>query len=191
MELVNPNQIIELKVTVSIPPTSLDNDIFISLNRRLKDMVEGKCFGEYGYIQRVINILNYSQNTIPIEDLGANCLFDVDFTAKICLPIMNERVVCYIKNLSQDLIRCVGGPFDIFITKDNINSMKFIRNNRMELMNKETNELINENEFVIISIIEYLIINGERKITVRGFLEEMATEDDIYKYYDNEYNTEV
>lgn len=191
MELVNPNQIIELKVTVSIPPASLDNDIFISLNRRLKDMVEGKCFGEYGYIQRVINILNYSQNTIPIEDLGANCLFDVDFTAKICLPIMNERVVCYIKNLSQDLIRCVGGPFDIFITKDNINSMKFIRNNRMELMNKETNELVNENEFVIISIIEYLIINGERKITVRGFLEEMATEDDIYKYYDNEYNTEV
>lgn len=191
MEIVNPNKIIELKTTVSIPPSLLDNDIYISLNKKLKELVEGKCFGEYGYIQRVIDILNYSHNNVPIDDLGANCYFDIDFTAKICLPIVNERVVCYIKDLSQDLIRCVSGPFDIFITKENINSMKFIRNNRMELMNKETQELINVNEFLVISIIEYLIINGERKITVIGFIEDIASEEEIKKYYDDEYNTEV
>ena len=80
-------------------------------------------------------------------------------------------------------------PFDIYITKDNINSMKFIRNNRMELMNKETHELINVNEFLVISIIDFLIINGETKITVIGFIEDLASEEEIKKYYDDEYKT--
>ena len=101
--LLNPFSNKKLFTRVLVPCDKLSTDIYINLKKLLKKQVEGKCI-KYGYISKIFKILDYSNNTIDINNLDCSVFYNIKFSARLCFPIENTIIVARITTMNKQFV---------------------------------------------------------------------------------------
>lgn len=181
MEL-SPLYTIENQATrISIEPYHMNSNILLNMLDITKKKIEKKC-NKNGYIYEVLEITNYSNGYMPAENLNGNAIIDIDYKAKIYIPIVNTCIITTVKIIKSEII-CIVGKIIIFIPEDNIDT------NIWDIENKYTNILSNTklkiNDFVKVKIINKRINNNEEQIIAIGQLCDFPTNEEIQNFYYN------
>jgi DNA-directed RNA polymerase subunit E'/Rpb7 len=181
-----------LNTTVRIHPNQMDNNI----RKHIKNSVEkehmNKCFLDYGYINKIHEINPDYDAEIVAEDPMACALFKVRFACTLCRPIINESIICKAIGITPPIIYLVNGPLDIIVkTSQNLNKNIFIFNQKInnwtakkETIETDTNtkskyQVIEEGMYLKVKIINKKIIDKSDRILCTGYLENIATEQEI------------
>jgi len=182
----------KLKTSVLLQPYQMNNNIYINLKKNLEEKVAGKCFSKYGYIVKVIEILEYKDGIIEAENTEASALFDLDFSCRICAPLRNTQIICQIERINKQLITAVNGPILIVITNDRINTNVFFKdnNNNIRYKKDEVSQMLQQNDFIKITIQTLQFYDGDEKIKAIGFVDNIANEAEQKKFYEDQYKDE-
>ena len=181
----------KLSTTVMLYPHQMNEKIYLNLKKNLEEKVLNKCFNKYGYVIKVIEILKYSEAIIEAENIDASALFSIDFSCKLCLPMKNMQIIGQIKKFNKLLLVAENGPISIIITSNRTTSNVFFKDNNNNLRYKNKNgesSLLKAFDFIKITIQTVKFFNGDEKITAIGFLNDMATEDEIKTFYTDIYS---
>ena len=110
----------------------------------------------------------------------------------MCRPLINEEIVCQVDRVNKVLVTALNGPILVIITNDRINDDIFFtdNNNNIRYKDKDSSKVLKEKEFVKIIIKSIVFNNGDDRIKAIGYLNKMATDKDIEKYYKELYNTD-
>lgn len=181
----------KLTTTVTLKPHQLDNKIYINLKKNLENKVLNICYKKYGYIVDIHQILKYENGVMPPESFDASVKFNIEFACRLCRPLIDTMIICKINRINKVLTTAANGPILAIITNDRINDSVFFsdRNNKLRYKKQETphGQELKHNDFVIIKIMSVVINHGDSKIVSIGFLENIASDDDIEKFYKDQY----
>lgn len=179
----------KLSTSVLLHPYQMNNDIYINLKQNLEKKVSGKCFSKYGYIVKVIEILEYKDGVIEAENTESSALFDLTFSCRLCAPIRNTEIICEIDRINKQLITATNGPILIVITNDRINKDIFFKdnNNNIRWKKGEQTDILKQKDFIKVTLQTLQFYDGDEKIKGIGFVNDIATEDEQKKFYADQY----
>jgi len=185
--IVNPYINTYLNTTVRILPSQMDNNIRKHIKNNLEKEYINKCFLDYGFVSKIVEILPNYDAEIVAEDPLSCALFQVKFLCEICRPLLNSNMICRTQGVTPPIILLVNGPLDIIIkTSQNINKNVFVFNQKLNTWTakKETKEqnkyiVVKEGMLMKVKIMDKKIINKSERILCMGYLENIATEDEI------------
>jgi DNA-directed RNA polymerase subunit E'/Rpb7 len=180
----------ELKCSVILHPYQMNNDIYINLKNNLEKKLVGKCYNEYGYVDKIIEIKSYKDGVIEAENIEGSALFMVHFSCKLCIPLKDTNIVCQIKQVNKVLITAYNGPILVVITNDRFNTEAFYKdvNNNIRYKVKDKSHMLEEGIYVVITIQSVRFFNGDENIKAIGFLKEIASDEAIKQSYDSKYS---
>ena len=193
MESESPYITTILHTTVMLNPREINNDIYINLKKKVQKMLEGRCYGDYGYIVKVIKITDKNMGNLIPENLNSSVSFNVSFSCKICKPLQNTQIICQVKNINRALTRLQNGPIITVIRQDRINPNVFsydMASIRYKELNDKKYKILQQNDFVKVTLKSIMFNNGDDKIVALGVLENIATKKEIEQFYENMYNDE-
>lgn len=190
--ITNPYFTTKLSTTVILHPHQMNNKIYLNLKKNLEQKTVEKCFNKYGYITKVIEILQYGEAMIEAENVDSSALFSLEFSCKICLPMKNMQIICQIQKLNKVLMTASNGPILVVIPNNRINNSIFFKDNNNNIRYKNKNgsnesKLLGPKDFIKINIQTVKFFDGDEKITAIGFLNDVASEKEIETYYSDIY----
>jgi DNA-directed RNA polymerase subunit E'/Rpb7 len=176
-----------LNTTVRILPSQMDNNIRKHIKNNLEKEHINKCFLDYGYVSKIVEIVPNYDAEIVAEDPLSCALFQVKFLCELCRPLLNSTIICRTGGVTPPIILLVNGPLDIIIkTSQNINKNVFVFNQKLNTWTakKESAEqnkyiVVKEGMLMKVKIINKKIINKSERILCIGYLENIATEEEI------------
>jgi len=185
--IVNPYINTYLNTTVRILPSQMDNNIRKHIKNNLEKEHINKCFLDYGFVSKIVEIIPNYDAEIVAEDPLSCALFQVKFLCEICRPLLNSTMICRTQGVTPPIILLVNGPLDIIIkTSQNVNKNVFVFNQKLNTWTakKETKEqnkyiVVKEGMLMKVKIMDKKIINKSERILCMGYLENIATEDEI------------
>lgn len=173
---------------VILLPNQMDNKLYLHLKGNLIKKLQNKCYKDYGYIDKIYSIEETYDGKIEPEDPLCSAKIVVKFNCKLCIPILNKEIICKIDRMNKSLIGAVNGPIMSVITEDKINKDKFFsdvhRNIRIKM--SEKSESLATGMYVKVMVLSRTFSENDKNILVIGFLQDIATEDEINNYYLNE-----
>jgi DNA-directed RNA polymerase subunit E'/Rpb7 len=177
---------------VSLDAAQMNNDIYSSLKSNLIRQLEGRCYKEYGFISKVYSITERGQGMILPENPLASATFKVKFNCKLCNPLKGTQIICQIEKVTSILISMIAGPIKIIILPENINKNLFFtdKNNNLRYRNKNISQEILKGTHVKITILSKTCNDMDNVILVFANLDDIATKDEIEKFYKDEYSTD-
>lgn len=178
--------------TVPLAPYQMQNDLYLNLKDNLKNHVEGRCYLDYGYLDKVYKIMESKSGVIDAENIHSTAMYDVKFSCKLCCPVVNQQLVCKVDNVSKVLITATNGPIMAIIPINRVNSNVFYtdRNNRIRYRTDKDSDMLKKGDFVKLTTINIIFHDRDTKIKTVAFLDDIASEDDIKAYYDDIYDNE-
>jgi DNA-directed RNA polymerase subunit E'/Rpb7 len=184
-----------LKTSVTLKPHQMDNQIYKHLKSNLKEKLEGKCYKNYGYISKIINIIEYTSGHIVPENPLASAIYNIKFTCRLCYPIAKRSIICKVANINKMFINAQNGPITIVITMDRINTNIFfqdqatkklmISDNSQDKKKKKTEIAVGMLVKVLISSVSHN--DNDRIIMALGELENIVSDEEKEKYYNEEF----
>lgn len=170
-------------------PYQMNNSVYRSLKTNLERKLVGKCFSNYGYIVKIIEILSYKDGVIEAENTESSALFDLTFSCRICAPLKNTQIICEIDRVNKLLITAVNGPILIVITNDRTNSKVFFKDNNNNIRYKKEGQslMLQPHDFIKVTLQTIQFFDGDEKIKAIGFMEDIADESEKKKYYEDQY----
>src|SRR6202012_4133128 len=87
--------------------------------------LEGKCYRQYGYIEKIYDIMYSKDGIIIKENPTASATYHVKFGCKLCIPLKNQTIICKVNKINKLLITLVNGPIRVIITADRLNKNIF------------------------------------------------------------------
>jgi DNA-directed RNA polymerase subunit E'/Rpb7 len=182
-----------LNTTVRIHPNQMDNNIRKHIKNSLEKEHLNKCFLDYGYLNKINEINPDYDAEIVAEDPMACALFKVRFSCTLCRPILNDSIICKAVGITPPIIYLVNGPLDIIVkTSQNLNKNVFVFNQKINnwTAKKDTGtdtdtnaknkyQVIEEGMYLKVKIINKKIIDKADRILCTGYLENIATEQEI------------
>ncbi len=181
----------ELTSSVSLDPRQMDNNIYKNLKNNLIKRFEGKCFKDYGFISKIYDVTKYSDGYVVAENPKSAARFYITFTCKLCYPLLKKQIICKIDKANRLIMRLNNGPINVLVTtKDRINkSIFFVDTKTGNLMAKK------DGKSIIVTIGSYVKVTVESRqfndqdsmIMAMGFLEDIATDEEVKKSYEKEY----
>lgn len=179
----------KLTTSVLLHPYQMDNKIYLHLKKNLENKIVGRCFSKYGYIVKIIKIIKYKDGLIEAENTESSALFDLEFSCKICAPLKNMTIICQIDKVNKLLITAVNGPILVVITNDRINNEVFFKdkNNNIRYTSGETSNILQPNDFIKVTLQTIQFYDGDEKIKAIGFIEGMASEEEMKSFYADQY----
>lgn len=168
---------LELHDIVPLYPWQLNNELYLNLKKNLIKKREKKCIGA-GYICKINNIIKYDGYVIP-EDLTGDVTFNVTYNAKVCVPIVGTQIVAKIEQIIKLVIMVVNGPISGIIKFADLNNNIFTINDANEIIHKKTNTPLKIGDHVKMIVKSKRSYNGETNIGVLGFINDIATADEI------------
>jgi DNA-directed RNA polymerase subunit E'/Rpb7 len=181
----------KLYTNVILHPSQMNNEFYINLKENLINDVEKRCFIDYGYIVKVYDIQEYENGIIEAENVSASSIYNVIFSCRLCRPLKNRDIICEVERINKVLIRLKNGPIFVIITNDRISDKVFFRDNYKNIRYKSDNKsvILNKGDFVKATIIQYTFHSGDESIIAIGYLDNVATEDEVKQFYEDEYGT--
>lgn len=185
--LVSPYINTKLYTSVLLHPHQMNNKLYINLKRNLEKVVSGKCFSKYGYIVKVIEIIEYNEGIIEAENVESSARFPVSFSCRLCAPLKNIQIIAKIDKINKHLVTANNGPIVIIITNDRVNDEVFFKDNKNDLRYKKNNQsvLLQPNDYIKITLQSIQFHDGDDKIKAIGFIDDMATSKEIKLFYEN------
>jgi DNA-directed RNA polymerase subunit E'/Rpb7 len=184
----------KLFTNVSLRPDQMDNKIYINLKKNLEYKVLNKCYKHYGFITH-INEIEYEDGFIEAENLSSSALFPVDFSCRLCKPLKNTQIICKVNRANKLLVTVENGPILVIITSDRLNPDVFFtdNNNILRYKKEDTSYILKEGDFVKVTIVSISFNHIDTVIKAIGYLENIATDNEIKQFYDDTYdqNTEL
>jgi DNA-directed RNA polymerase subunit E'/Rpb7 len=182
-----------LYTTVAISPDQLNNNLYLNMKENLIKKLEKKCYGKYGYVVYVNKILEYKGGVLNAENFNADAMFDIKFSCKLCSPLKNTFIVCQVETITRAIIRVFNGPILAIITGERYNENKFAYDslNNIQYNDDKKYKNLQKNDFVKITLISTKFSDGDERIIAIGFLNDMASTDDIKEYYDKLYKKDM
>jgi len=174
---------------VMLHPYQMDNKIYINLKKNLEKKIVGRCFSNYGYIVKIIEIVSCESGIIEAENTESSAIFDLTFSCRICSPLKNTQIVCEIDRVNKLLITAVNGPILVVITNDRVNSKVFFKDNNNNIRYKKDGQslMLQPHDFIIVTLQTIQFYDGDEKIKAIGFMEDIASEAEKKKYYEDQY----
>ena len=180
IDIVSPYHSINQFTRIQIQPHMMNSDIENNMDIVLQKKVEGKS-NRYGFIDKVYQIDKYEETIMLPENLSGAATYNVTYHCRICIPLENTIILGMIKAINQDLIIVSNGPIIMFIPKTNIDSN--IWNISNEFTHKHTSVMLKSNDYVKVLIEKTKINQGDVQIKCIGRLMDLATEEEVSKYY--------
>jgi DNA-directed RNA polymerase subunit E'/Rpb7 len=190
----NPYITTYLTTTVRILPREMDNNIRKYIKSSLEKEHTDKCFEDCGYIVKIHEMEIMGDGQIIPEDPMCCARFNIKFLCTLCRPINNTFIVAKIINMSEKLIILSYGPLHIIInTLNSINKNIFVFNQNISRWtakkksdskdSKDANTqkyiVLKPDTHVKVKILSKKIIDKTKQIICLGFMEDIATDDDI------------
>lgn len=188
MEITNPYINTKLSATVGLRPDQMDNKFYIYLKENLKKKLEGKCYLDNGYIEKIYRITNHDSGIIDGENLHGSAKFKVDFALKLCRPLARTNIIGKVMKVNKALLAIENGPIVILITGKRYNKDIFFTDNNNSLRYKladDKSEILKTGTYVIVNIESIVFYHGDEKIIVIGYLQNIATDTQVKKYHDD------
>ena len=157
-KLTNPYYNTELYDRISLRPEQLNNDLYNNIKKNLILKNEKKCC-QYGYIMKIINILEISDGIDIIENFDSKPIFNIKYSCMLYYPKTNSNIICKIELLNKQLIKATHGPIICIIRLNNyqeIDDKILINNNEIKVNDKiiinieSTNFFPNDNRIIVI-----------------------------------------
>lgn len=183
---------------VRILPNQMNNNIRQHIKNNLETQHVGRCFGDYGYVVKVHEIeYNKDAKIIP-EDPMCCARFNVKFLCTICRPLKNSFIIGKLIGITEPMLVVSYGPLEIIVrTAINVNKNIFVFNEKVgkwtakkgEIMEdgRQKYTVLKDGSYLKVQIISKKIIDKDRKILCMGYLENMATDDEIKKSITDSY----
>jgi len=180
-QLTNPYVNTNLTGRVCLKPVFLDNNIYIHLKTILKKNIEKKC-NKYGFVHTVHKILDFKDGFMIPEDLTGSVIYDVKYSALVCLPQENTIIVCKINKMENNLFTAENGPILIILKQQDINKDIFSIDTKNVISTKEGKKL-EVGDYVSVYIKNKRFFTGDNIIIGVGRLENICSEEEVDKYY--------
>jgi DNA-directed RNA polymerase subunit E'/Rpb7 len=181
----------ELTSSVSLDPRQMDNNIYKNLKNNLIKRFEGKCFKDYGFINKIYDVTKYSDGYVVAENPKSAARFYITFTCKLCYPLLKKQIICKIDKANRLIMRLNNGPINVLVTtKDRINkNIFFVDTKTGNLMAKKDGKsvTITIGSYVKVTIESRQFNDQDTMIMAMGFLEDIATDEEVKKSYEKEY----
>ena len=182
MKLTSPYKNIEQHTRISIEPFNMGSQIIWSMLQTLIDKVEKKC-NKNGYVDKVYKILKYSDGFMPVENLNGNAIYNISYSCRICIPIEQTLIIGLVKVINQELIIATNGPINIFLPKEYIDANIWEFNEGY--INTKTKKKLISGNYIKLEIHQKRINLNDNTINTIGILHDIATEEEIEKFYGN------
>ena len=182
----NPSINTTLNCPVMLLPNQMDNKMYIHLKSNLINKLEGKCYKNYGFINKIYSIEETSDGFIEAEDPSCSAKIIVKFTCNLCLPIVNKEIICKIDRMNKALISAINGPIKAIITVDKINKDKFFPDMNRNIRIKGNSEVVLPNIYIKVLVLSKSFSDYDKNILVIGYLQDLATQEEITEFIDNE-----
>lgn len=183
--LHNPYIDTSLLCPVMLFPNQMDNKMYLHLKLNLKNKLEGKCYKDYGHINKIYTIEEISDGIIEAEDPTCSSKIVVKFSCNLCLPIINKEIICEIDRMNKALISAINGPIKVIITADKINTDNFFPDMNRNIRVKKTSEVVIPKMHIKVNVLSKSFSDYDKNILVIGFLQDIATSEEITQYYKN------
>ena len=188
-----------LTTNVRLLPKYMDNNIRKHIKASVIEEHKGRCFNEYGLITNIheIEILNDAE--IIKEDLMCCPMFYVKFLCTLCRPLTGQYIVATVQGATEQIITTIAGPMIIVInnTSINVNKSVFIYNTKFNAWTEKKGEgdatetegpkklrVIKPGTQVLVRISSKQITDHSQRIFCMGYLDRIATEEDVKKNLD-------
>jgi DNA-directed RNA polymerase subunit E'/Rpb7 len=177
---------------VSLDAAQMNNNIYGNLKNNLIRQLEGRCYREYGFINKIYSITEKGHGMILPENPLASATFKVKFNCRLCNPLKGTQIICQIDKVKSILISLIAGPIKIIVLPENINRTLFYtdKNNILRYRSKNSSQEITKGTHVKITILSKTFNDMDDVILVFANLDELATRDEIEQYYKDEYATD-
>ena len=183
-----------LSTYVMISPYQMDNKMYIHTKSNLINMLEHKCYENYGYIDKIYNIEDISDGIIEPEDPSCSAKMQVKFSCNLYLPIVGKEIICKIDRMNKALIMGVNGPaIKVIISADKINKDNFFPDVNRNIRVKGTSEIVIPGMYLRILVLSKSFSNYDKNILVIRYLQDIATPKEIENYIEkpNDSQTEI
>ena len=179
-----------LSSPIELLPEQMNNDLYIHIKNNLKKKLLNKCYKEYGYITDLFDIHQINEGKIHYEDQNCGAIFNVKFTCKICIPIINKQIIGCVDRFNRTILRLINGPIIIIITFDRINNEHFIIDDDCNIFIKNNNDNhfnteLKKGDYVVVTIESKLFNDMDAYIITTGYMERIATKEEIEEFYNN------
>lgn len=187
--LLNPftNQIIYTRVLV--PCNKLNTDIYLNIKNLLKQNYEGKCI-KYGYISKIFKILDYSDNTIDINNLDCSVYYKIKYSARLCSPIENTIIIARITIMNKQFFVAENGPITNMIKYSSIDFSNFKLDDSNNIIIKKDNKKLSVGMYIKILIQAKKMYNNDNKIGTLAYLVDIAKSKEVNEFYEKKNLTE-
>lgn len=170
--ITSPYFILEIENYVDLYPNDLLTDnIYVILKNKLKSKHLKKCLENYGYIDAIYNIIEYSSGEVVIDNFDGLIRYKVKYNARVCNPNINNLIECKITNINNNIISAEYGPIIIIISIDNINLKKFRIDDSYDIINIETENKLKTNDNIVVKILMTEFYDKKENIFIFGYLE--------------------
>jgi DNA-directed RNA polymerase subunit E'/Rpb7 len=190
MKPISPYKNIEQNTRIAVEPYQLNSDIRNNIEINLKKKLEKKC-NTNGFIDEIYyyKLKDEGHGTIRAENLNGNVLYDVIYTCRICIPIINSIIIAQINLINQEIIGAIHGPMVIIITPNQIDQNIWNINENFT-HNIIPNIKLKLEDFVCVKIIQHRINVNDTKIVVIGKLLDLADDEEVENYFGNKLEIE-
>lgn len=173
---------------VMLNPNQMDNKFYLHLKSNLNNKLVGKCYLNYGFITNIYKLEEISEGIIEAEDPTCSAKIIVKFSCRLCFPPKNKYIICKIDRMNKALISAINGPIKVIITQDKINKEQFFSDADRNIIIKKGYENLAPDMIVKILILSSTFGNYDSSILSIGFLQDLASPDEIQLYKDDENN---
>lgn len=189
-ELSSPYIDTVLYSKVCIKPYQINNDLYLNLKNNLKKNKEKRC-NEYGYITKIYKILDFSDGEVIPENFDASVIYNVSFSCRLCKPKLSQKIICKIAFINKLFIKTINGPIiSVTLVKSEDVSNNFTINNLNEIIYKKNNNILKPDDYVTLLIKGIKYESKDQKIIITSSLEDIPNEEDIKKYFDENFESE-
>jgi DNA-directed RNA polymerase subunit E'/Rpb7 len=173
---------------VMLNPNQMDNKFYLHLKSNLNNKLVGKCYLNFGFIINIYKLEEISEGIIEAEDPSCSAKIVVKFSCRLCFPPKNKYIICKIDRMNKALISAINGPIKVIITQDKINKEQFFSDSDRNILIKKNYTNLAPDMIVKILILSSTFGNYDTSILSIGYLQDLATPDEIKLYNEDENN---
>lgn len=189
-KLANPYINTTLVTVINLNPKQMNNKIYKNIKENLIKKIEGKCFKDFGFISKIYNIVEYKGGEIIAENPNASATFSVKFGCKLCNPLKGTAIIFKIDQIVNEMyLSAKNGPITTYIKlTSHENIYKDTKTNILMFSNNNKTSAIDVGKYIIVIIESKMFSNMGETIVTTGFIDRMATDEEINISFEHEYN---
>ncbi len=193
VEIKNPYKLQIINASISLDPKDLNFNLKANIKNYIHKKYNKKCI-MHGFVKNVtnINFESISGYLSPENQINSSAIFNVDYMANVCIPLIGDYLPVKIIKRNQKLLLAKFDNIKIIINlvKSNINLNKFeIQDN--DIIHKGTNKALSINDEIVIKISGIKFHIGDTDIKALGILYDYYAENEIIEKFLSDVNKET